>query len=196
MIAGCGCGITAPLLALSMLIAAVWVPCGATSCEAAMTHGRSHAPPAAWLAPQTSRLLLQLASARNRCPSVRRRAEPDGESTRGLATGGDAASRAPVVVHVATKEALNAVIAAQPGLSFADANEIISLGAVLQRKSEREPWTRLKAHTVLQEDSWLKFFPHPQRFPACAVDWKTRLLHQCDKFVIIDKPCGLPCQVP
>ena len=192
-----GSGIAAPLLALSMLIAAVWAPCGAASGEAATRHARAHAPPAAWLAPQTSVRRLRLASARNRCPLVRRRAEPDGESARGLAAGGDAgAPRAPVVVHVGTKEALNAVIAAQPGLSFADANEIISLGAALQRKSEHEPWTRLKAHTVLEEDSWLKFFPQPQRFPACAVDWSRRLLHQCDKYVIIDKPCGLPCQVP
>ena len=62
------------------------------------------------------------------------------------------------------------------------------------RKSKADPWQRVKEHTVLEADSWLKFFPQPQRFPACDVCWGKRVLHICDKFVIIDKPPCLPCQ--
>jgi 23S rRNA-/tRNA-specific pseudouridylate synthase len=91
-------------------------------------------------------------------------------------------------------QALNAVIAAQEGFTYADADVLVTLGAALVRKSPDEPWRRLKEHTVLEADSWLKFYPQPQRFSACDQDWKERVLHMCDKYVIVDKPPDLPCQ--
>ena len=104
------------------------------------------------------------------------------------------APRPPVTVQVRAAEALNAVIAAQEGMSYPDADAIVALGGALVRTSATEPWTRVKEHMVLDADSWLKFFPQPQRFPACGVDWHKRLLHSCDKYVIVDKPPHLPCQ--
>jgi 23S rRNA pseudouridine1911/1915/1917 synthase len=100
----------------------------------------------------------------------------------------------PVVVQVQSKEALNAVLVQRGGMTFAGADSIVSLGAAFVGKSETGPWTRLKEHRVLDKGAWLKFFPEPQRFAACHVDWQERVLHKCDKYIIIDKPPGLPCQ--
>jgi len=120
----------------------------------------------------------------------------------GQTSGGDGGTdtstssrpKAPVIVKVAAREALNGVIVTQQGMSYADANSIVKLRAALARKTPADPWTRLNDHTVLEKDSWLKFFPQPQRFPACNVDWNERVLHRCDKYIIIDKPPCLPCQ--
>ena len=88
-----------------------------------------------------------------RVSRVRMRTGKDADTDESTGVGGY--GKPPVVVHVAAKEALNAVIAAQ-GFSYDDADAIVSLGAALVRKSEGQPWSRLKEHSVLEQDSWLK----------------------------------------
>lgn len=41
----------------------------------------------------------------------------------------------------------------------------------------------------------MKIFVRPRRFPACYQEWNDRVLFEDEKFLIINKPHNLPCQV-
>ncbi len=52
----------------------------------------------------------------------------------------------------------------------------------------------LAPETTLPPGSLLRCHPRPKRFPACgSTDWPAAVVHADDKYIVINKPAGLPC---
>jgi len=68
----------------------------------------------------------------------------------------------------------------------AQARELLALGAIYLNHD------RLKSEQVIQPSDRLVIFPHPHRFPAEEVDWKSRVVLESEEFLVIDKPSGVP----
>jgi RluA family pseudouridine synthase len=63
---------------------------------------------------------------------------------------------------------------------------LIEFGAVYLNRR------RLTEDTDTNPADVLRVHPSPRRFPAGGIDWASRLVHQDDDCVVVDKPAGLP----
>ncbi|KAJ1494367.1 pseudouridine synthase [Baffinella frigidus] len=97
-------------------------------------------------------------------------------------------------MHFKEETGLNDAVARCSRISLADANYLIFLGAVFVRPLGETKWERKDEPSVVPPGSDVKVYTEPRRFPACAVDWKKRLLSLHPDFAVIDKPPVLPCQ--
>jgi hypothetical protein len=114
-------------------------------------------------------------------------------------------------LHVILREPGTAleVLRALPLQPHMNALALLELGAVWRNsggpKAPKRSIERLSVNTdsrvdgasvMLAAGEYLRVHTDPKRFPAVAsVDWTSRIVHEDDEFVVIDKPAGIPSVV-
>jgi 23S rRNA-/tRNA-specific pseudouridylate synthase len=102
----------------------------------------------------------------------------------------------PPVVHTTVPPgagaSLAAVVAAAANLPDAQARALINLGAVYAGSRDAPArCTRADAHQP--GGAYVRVHVRPRRYPAArAVDWRSRVLHRGDGFVVVNKPASMP----
>jgi len=72
------------------------------------------------------------------------------------------------------------------GLSSEEGECLLSFGAVyLERR-------RVRSNRTLLPGQYVRVHLQPKRFPVDTVDWQATIVHQNDRFVVVNKPAGIP----
>ena len=112
---------------------------------------------------------------------------------------GEHATRGRVVKPCNLKDAMKEL-----QLSTDDLDLLIKLGAIYKGRRIKGQdvikWTRIIqpsaacSAALLEQESLIRVHPHPKRYPVCdSTDWRSRVAHQDDELLIVNKPPGLPC---
>lgn len=72
------------------------------------------------------------------------------------------------------------------GLSNEEAKRLLSIGAVYH---EHE---RVISNRVLSAGDYVRVHLQPKRFPVEKIDWRAVVVHKNDRFVVANKPAGIP----
>jgi len=93
------------------------------------------------------------------------------------------------------KEAVNAIVSRELGISPEKASRLITLGSVwIYEEYWVGGWERIKKNEFIEPDRVLRVFPNPERFSMCYTeDWQDRVKKVDRDFVVVDKPPMLPC---
>ncbi len=70
--------------------------------------------------------------------------------------------------------------------NFPDIESLIAFGGVYLNKK------RVRAPAWVKPGDYLRVHPEPRRFSVEAIDWRARVVHVHDDFVILNKPAGIP----
>jgi 23S rRNA pseudouridine1911/1915/1917 synthase len=92
----------------------------------------------------------------------------------------------PPTWQVAQPGPLSREIAEKIGAPVERVLELIELGAVYWNRD------RVEADFLLHAGDYVRVHPAPRRFPVSEVDWRARLIHETDEYVVVNKPPGIP----
>ena len=72
------------------------------------------------------------------------------------------------------------------GLSREEGERLLSMGAIYH---EHE---RVQSNRALVAGHYVRVHLNPRRFPVEAVDWPAAVVHENDRFIVVNKPPGIP----
>jgi 23S rRNA pseudouridine1911/1915/1917 synthase len=72
------------------------------------------------------------------------------------------------------------------GLSSEEGERLLSFGAVYHGRA------RVTSNRVLSPGEYVRVHLQPKRFPVEKVDWPATIIYQNDRFVVVNKPAGIP----
>lgn len=100
-----------------------------------------------------------------------------------------------VIVGNASSPLLSAVVAAELSTSSKHAESLISLGSVYvnERPGTNTPTKRCMQDRPLNEGTYVRVYPSGGRYDVSAVDWRGAIVFDCEDFVVVNKPPGIPC---
>jgi 23S rRNA-/tRNA-specific pseudouridylate synthase len=105
--------------------------------------------------------------------------------------------RGPGVFHVIANfsEALSQSVARNSDLTEKRAKFLVRFGAVyLQRPSvDPKPRRILDEACIVQQDDYIRVYSEPKIYNDEDVDWEKCILYEDEKFLLVNKPGGLPC---
>ncbi len=93
----------------------------------------------------------------------------------------------PRIVHCrSNNESLINCLERHCGLASSEAEKLIAFGGVyIDRK-------RAHADRALVADQSIRVHLEPKRFPVSGIDWRGTIVRECDEFIVIHKPAGVP----
>lgn len=72
------------------------------------------------------------------------------------------------------------------GLSRQEGERLLSIGAVYHQRE------RVSSDCLLVAGDYVRVHLQPKRFPVDRVDWRAAVVHRDDRFVVVNKPQGIP----
>lgn len=110
------------------------------------------------------------------------------------------------LICVGDEATVHGVLQSQLGIRRGHAEELCRLGAVYWLGREQheagldggaprvKPARALDPGQAVRAGDYVRVHPRPKRYPEANIDWEARIVHECEAFVVVDKPRGVPCQ--
>ena len=108
-----------------------------------------------------------------------------------FSTARSARSSATLHFYAEHSNQLSKVIADKMDIPLEEAAGLIALGSVYHAQyGNEESSKRTLNDIVTQVNDYIRVYPNTARFDTSTIDWSKVILHENEKYVVIDKPPG------